>query len=126
MGVKMRIILLIGSVLFSTGATAKSVWLECPVKVLSAPQRYINRTLTITLNEEEETAGFVMAESGWSVQKSPAQFSPNQVKWSFPDGIAQMTVSIDRTTLRLVANNGLGRDWYGQCTIGEPNSDRKF
>jgi hypothetical protein len=112
----------------ASALATQPIYLECQVTIPDGHGGRFLRHLQVNLNEAEETAGFTMVESGWTVQKRPAVFSPTKVSWVVPDTYWSTTYEIDRTTLAFSSRENIGGDagWQGNCTIPEADPARKF
>lgn len=111
--------------LVSSPARAEPVYLVCSLADAKGEGRI---TLDVTVNEDRGKAGFVIKQTGWSLQGLDAAFTPTTVTWVTTRGAVTTQFSIDRTTLQMVMRSqvaGPPLERAGKCDLA-PKIDRQF
>lgn len=122
----MRFLILAAPVaLLSSPALAEPVYLVCSLANANGEGRI---TLDVTVIEDAGKAGFVIKETGLSLQGLDAAFTPTTVTWVTRRGALTSQYSIDRTTLNMVERSqvvGTHLERTGKCELA-PKIDRQF
>lgn len=111
--------------LVSSPALAEPVYLVCSLANAKGEGRI---TLDVTVIEDTEKAGFVIKETGLSLQGLDAAFTPTTVTWATRRGALTSQYSIDRTTLHMVERSevvGTLLERTGKCDLAA-KIDRQF